>query len=198
MAIKLYGSLNNRFDENHNFTGREIRVGDDITKYHWSDRTCYFVTKVIDQTHIFIHPYHVCADHSKAGGMGHQDWLYFKTVNEEHKYLNSCHLMMDGKEVHYSEQIEEPSDTELVLYRGHWCTVSRFNLERWEIAKERAKEELREGVKLTEDAIRWFFDRFTLTDKQFAKVMAGKEVCKYDRFGNISFGTRDYYYDWEF
>ena len=118
--MKLYGSLNNRFDENKNFTGREIRVGDDITMYLWSDRHPYFVTKVIDQEHIYVHKYHVCADHSKEGGMGHQNWLYFKTLKEHNQYINSLHLKdLNGKEYEpYNENPKEPKYIEIKFIRG--------------------------------------------------------------------------------
>ena len=36
-------------------------------------------------------------------------------------------------------------------------------------------------------------------NEELEKVLAGKEVVKYNRITNgISFGVRDYYYDWEF
>ena len=53
---RWYGNLSNRLDENKNFTNRGIKVGDDITEYLWSDRKCYFITKVVDQKHIFVKP----------------------------------------------------------------------------------------------------------------------------------------------
>lgn len=85
---KWYGNLNNRLEEGQNFTGREIRVGDDITEYLWSDRRCYYVSEVESQKRIKVKPYYVCADKSKAYGMGHQDWLYFKDMREFDKYCN--------------------------------------------------------------------------------------------------------------
>ena len=106
--MKIYGSVSNRFEEGRNFTGREIRPGDDITMYLWSDRHCYWVVDVISQKEIKVKKYYVCADHSKPCGMGHQEWLYFKTQNEENEYLNSCHLMYEGKEMKYETNFEEP------------------------------------------------------------------------------------------
>lgn len=144
---KLYGNLTNRLMENQNFTNREIREGDDLTMYLYSDRRCYFVTKVINQNHIFIHPYHVCADQSKPGGMGHQNWLYFKTAKQHNEYLNK--YFPDS----YDENPNECPDTELMLRRGKWKIVTRCGPD----------------------------------DTQYS-----------DPDGNISFGVRDYYYDWEF
>lgn len=36
------------------------------------------------------------------------------------------------------------------------------------------------------------------TDKEIKKLEEWKEVYRYNDFGNISFGVRDYYYDWSF
>lgn len=83
----MYGNLINRLEENKEF--ERPAVGTDITMYHYTDRTCYYITKVIDDKHIFVKRYFVCADHDKAEGMGHQDWLYFKTMKEMHEYLCS-------------------------------------------------------------------------------------------------------------
>lgn len=87
MSKQWYGNVSNRIEEGHVYgTDKTIKEGMDITMYHWSDRTCYFITKVIDQKHIFVNRYYVCADHSKEGGMGHQNWLYFRTLKEHNQY----------------------------------------------------------------------------------------------------------------
>ena len=150
---KLYGSLDNRFNENKNFTHRDIQVGDDITMYWWSDRTCYYITKVINQKHIFVKKYCIIADHHKPGGIGHQDWIYFKTCKEEQEYTNRCveeGLLPDYCKHNLSE-IQEYSEEEWVFRYNHWYSISYRN-----------------GVKI------------------------------YTRLQPISFGVRDYYYDWEF
>lgn len=149
--MKLYGNLTNRFQEGHNFTGREIREGDDITEYLWSDRVCYFITKVVDQKHIFIHRYRVVADQDKAGGMGHQNWLYFKTNKEANDYMKKYYPDQ------YGDTVYEDSDIELVFRYNHWNRVYRKN---------------------------WNGEDY---DKP-----------RYNRMDHISFGVRDYYYDWEF
>ena len=53
--MKLYGSLNNRFEENRMFVD-EIKVGTGVTEYSWSDRHPYEVTAVISQKDVFIRP----------------------------------------------------------------------------------------------------------------------------------------------
>lgn len=142
--MKWYGSISNRLQENKNNLGRDIMVGDDITKYLWSDRTCYYVTKVQDQKHITIREYEIIADREKPGGMGHQNWLYFKTKKEANDYLAKYGL---GEDVSFGDR-----EIELVYRYGKW----------------REKH----------------FDR------------NGKPY--YGGNWNISFGVRDYYFDWEF
>lgn len=124
---KWYGSIDNRLEEGKNFTGREIRVGDDITMYLWSDRMCYYVTDVENQKRIKVRRYYHCADHSKPGGMGHQNWLLFKTWDEYNEYLADyfpqyhCH----------GEHRDEPDPETWVFRYNKWmvetiCKDSRF------------------------------------------------------------------------
>ena len=56
--MKLYGSLNNRFEENKMFTN-EIKVGTGMTEYLWSDRRAYEVVEVKDQKHVYVRQYDV-------------------------------------------------------------------------------------------------------------------------------------------
>lgn len=121
---KLYGSLCNRIEENKNYTGREIKEGDDITMYYWSDRHCYFITKVIDQKHIFVKEYEVIADREKVGGMGHQNWLYFKTKKEANHYMNT-HMTPEELASFgtYDEDPKESSEQEWVFRYGKWNRV---------------------------------------------------------------------------
>ena len=166
---KWYGSIDNRLEEGKNFTGREIRVGDDITMYLWSDRHCYYVTEVIDQKHIKVKPYHVCADKSKPGGMGHQDWLYFKTLKERDDYLGW------GND---SEEYYEINDREET-----WA----FRYNKW----------MREWT-IREDS-QDFLGRDFCTDKELAALDKKGYYKTYGNLsGKVSFGVRDYYHDWEF
>jgi len=159
MAKKWYGNIGNRIEEGHNYTKEPLKEGVDVTMYYWSDRTCYYITKVVDQKHIFVHRYEVCADHSKPGGMGHQDWLYFKTIKEERQYINDCidKGLIKGLEKEDIDSIKENSDEEWVFRYNHWCQV-------------------------------------------FRKDMLGNTLEKpnYYKLQPVSFGVRNYYYDWEF
>jgi len=185
MSKRWYGSIDNRIEEGHNYEpDKTIKEGTNITTYYWSDRHCKYVTRVIDQKHIFVKDWQVCADHSKPGGMGHQDWLYFKTRKEENEYLNSCHLKdLDGKEYTYEENPVESSEEEWVFRYGHWNRVIRFTKADVEEIKKR------DG----------WCRLYPKTEKEKEAFEAGKEVVQYSRISEgISFGVREYYYDWSF
>jgi len=77
MAIKLYGSLDNRFEENRMFC-EKIEVGTGVTEYSWSDRHPYEVTEVTDQKHIKIR----AMDHKHVGD-GSMDNHWELTSNTE-------------------------------------------------------------------------------------------------------------------
>ena len=164
MSKRWYGNLTNRLEEGRNYTGRELQVGDDITMYMWSDRDCYYIDEVVSPKEIKVRRYYVCADHSKKAGMGHQNWMYFKTVDEERKYLKNFF-----NDAYLDEHFEEP-DAETWVFRNN----------KWKRA-------------------------FTFTEENHCTEQELKSLAKhgyYKRYsnlsGNISFGVRDYYYDWEF
>ena len=174
--MRAYGNLNNRIEEGRNFNNdKQIHVGDDITKYWYSDRSCYYVTEVIDQKHIKIKRYHVCADHSKELDIGHQEWLYFKTKKEEQDYLKT--IFTDRE---YDEEPKEDIEIELVYRYGKWKEVLTYT---------DLEEENMFGKPLKE---------YYFTEKEIKKLEEGKPVHRYNDFGNISFGVRNYYYDWSF
>ena len=108
---KWYGNVMNRLAENG--PSAPIEVGTDITEYLWSDRECYYVTEVISQKCVKVRRYHVIADLDKEGGMGHQNWVYFKTAKERNEYLEA-----HGKEV-YSDY-EYPDQTWVFRYNSWW------------------------------------------------------------------------------
>lgn len=198
---KLYGLLDNRLEEGRNYNDDGlIHEGDDITAYYWSDRNCYFVTKVIDQKHIFVHKYHVCADHSKKGGMGHQNWKYFKTCKDENEYLNDCidKGLLQHVKKYDTTDVREYDDEEWVYRYRKWMQAFRYDKEKWQRCLRQARLECNEpdNEEKVNHIARWMFG---LDDEGFNKVMEGKEVIRYyDLRFKVSFGVRDYHYDWEF
>ena len=160
---KWYGSVVNRVEEGRNFTGRELHVGDDITMYHWSDRTCYYITEIVSDKCIKVREWHVCADHDKAGGMGNQNWLFFKTRDEEDEYLHRFFPDISP------EHNEEPEPEVWVFRYGKWMREFIFTEDNYCTEREL---------------------------KSLEKHGFYKRYC--DLSGRISFGVRNYYYDWEF
>ena len=73
--MKLYGSLNNRMEENKMYC-KEIVVGTGMTRYDYSDRHAYEVVKVVDQTNVFVREY----DHIAVGEAMSNTW---KLVSNE-------------------------------------------------------------------------------------------------------------------
>lgn len=165
MSKVWYGNLTNRLEEGKNYTHREIAVGDNLTMYHWSDRTCYYVTGVLDQKHIRVKRYYTCADKSKPGGMGHQNWVYFKTLKEFHQYL--------GRDALSDEEYAAADREECWVYRyNKWMREhTHFEMPHPEYCNERERKQFR--------------------DRGWYKTYS-------DLAGKVSFGVRDYYYDWEF
>lgn len=76
--IKLYGSLQNRLLEGRQFVD-EIKVGDGVTEYFYSDCKPYEVVEVRDQKHISIRK----LDHKHVGdGCMDNNWeLYSNEAN---------------------------------------------------------------------------------------------------------------------
>ena len=158
----VYGNLMNRIAEDKNYTGREIKVGDDITMYHWSDRTCYYVTDVINQKRIKVKPYYVCADKEKATGIGHQEWKYFKTAKAYDEYVGNKRDEEDYAEL-------DNNETTWVFRYNKWMREYTFTEDKH--CSERELNSLKKNG---------YYKRY------------------YDLSGKVSFGVRNYYYDWEF
>jgi len=161
MAKRLYGNLINRLEEGRSVP--EIKPDMNITMYHWSDRTCYYVVEVENQKRIKVNQYQVCADHDKPCGMGHQDWVYFKTKRELNDYLTKYH-----PEMHRDDLVEDEPETWVYRY-NKWMQEVTFTEENY--CTEREIKSLKKNG---------YYKRY------------------FDLSGKISFGVRDYHWDWEF
>jgi len=164
---RWYGSVQNRIEEGRQLVP-QIEVGTDITMYLWSDRTCYYVTEVTDQKHIKVRPYRVIADRSKTGGMGHQNWLYFKTNADADAYLKQ--YFPD----HVDCGFEQPEESWAFRY-GNWYHEWVYTAEDLPNVKDWMTE--KEVQKL-------------MNGKTVTKYSALS--------GRVSIGVRNYHYDWEF
>lgn len=170
MSKVWYGNLSNRLEEGKNFSGHEISIGDDITMYYYSDRTCYYVTEIVSRKplKIKVRRWYTCADHSKAGGMGHQDWMYFKTLDAMNKYLSGFF----PESYNADEHREEPEASTWVFRYNKWMEEIRIN--RMPYPEDCTKRE------------REHFEKY------------GWYNHYHDLPGRVSFGVRNYHYDWEF
>lgn len=161
MSNRWYGNLTNRLEEGR--MNGDLHVGMDITMYYWSDRTCYYITDVINDKCIKVRRYHVIADRDCTGGMGHQDWVYFKTAKEVTEYLAKYGIVSEYERTDYPEET--------------WA----FRYGSWK----------REWTHTEAEPF--------MTGKQLEKIAKGQTVNTYSNLsGKVSFGVRDYYYDWEF
>lgn len=162
--MKLYGSLNNRLEENKMYC-KEIKVGTGMTKYSYSDREAYEVVMVNDQTNVFVRRY----DHKAVGEPMTNSWQLIS--NEDNPVI------------------------ELKFKNGVWYQVIEYTKELWlNNAKDMAKEKT-EKVELYYDYCKAMSG---LTVKEKEKIENGKTVKKLRKFGNISFGVAEYYFDYEF
>lgn len=165
MAKRLYGSINNRMDENKMYCDK-IEVGTGVTEYQWSDRHPYEVVKVIDQSHIYIRG----LDHKLKGGAYSNDWELVP---------NEANLII-----------------ELQQRKGVWYRVVEYSKQNW---LDQAQKEYEKGkVKSPQVWYDYVSCMANLTEKQRQKIEDGKIVKKFQKFGNISFGVAEYYYDYEF
>lgn len=169
--MKFYGNINNRVDENCYFgdTYGNIKVGTPCTVYLWSDRHAYEVIEVKGQDRLVIRR--------------------LKAIRTDD------YGMSDMQEYEYkSNPTAEPE--EIKLAKNGWRNVSVFNLEKF----DKLVHTLMKDTATKEDAEKRaeFYWRQALTEKQFEKVLAGKEVIKLLDKINISFGVADEFYDYSF
>lgn len=146
----------------------EIKVGTGVTKYSWSDRTPYEVIKVYDQQHVVIR----MLDHVHVGnGEMDNNWkLVSNTKNPAH---------------------------ELKQRNGIWYEV-------YDVSKELFLKNAQRmsgsdtSPKLLTVNYNYIVAMACLTPKQKEKLEAGGIIHKSRKFGNISFGVAEYYYDYSF
>ena len=85
---------------------------------------------------------------------------------------------------------------ELKLKNNVWYRVVSFTKELW--TKNAIKEAGQRDSKAYETYYNYYKSMSGLTDKEKEKVENGKTVKKLRKFGNVSFGVADYYFDYEF
>ena len=146
-----------------------------MTEYLWSDRYAYEVTQVIDQKHVFVRRMKA----KNVGGAYGNDWVY------EHD--------LDSPEI------------ELIKRSNGWYRVTIYNKAKMmETAAKRVdKGDISANPKFSRDdqiniEFKLMLIHCNMTNKQLEKFHNGKEIKRYNKWDNISFGVMDEYYDWEF
>jgi hypothetical protein len=169
--MKLYGNLNNRFDENHYFNGTKgnLTVGTLCTIYDWSDRHAYEVIEVEDQEHI--------------------------TIRQLKAIRTDNYGMSDAQDYRY-ESNPNAHPMKIALRNGQWREVNTFTKEGYENACNRNLENFK-TFESAEAYVKYHY-MMHITEKQFERMMAGKTIRKYGPKVNISFGVADEYYDYSF
>lgn len=117
--MKWYGSVNNRLEEGKQFV-KEIKVGDGVTEYSYSDRDAYEVIEVRDQRHITIREY----DHKLKGEPFTNDWELISNPNNR--------------------------TIDLVKRGANWYTSATCTRADLEEIEDRREKETKDGGKLTD------------------------------------------------
>lgn len=169
--MKEIGNLTNRLEENayYNGTFNNIKVGTPCTIYLYSDRHAYEVIEVKSQEHLVIRQ--------------------LKAIRTDN------YGMSDAQNYRYESDPTNEGE-EIKLTKNGWMRVNTFNKEGF----EKCVNNLLQDAKNEEGAREFatFYWRRCLTEKQFEKVLAGKEITKLQGKVNISFGIADEYFDYSF
>lgn len=169
--MKLYGSLNNRFDENHYFNGtyNNIKVGTQCTEYLYTDRHAYEVVEVIDQNHISIRR--------------------LKAIRTDKLGMSDCQ--------NYRYESDPRATAEPIeFHRGSWKRVSFYDLNGLQHSVDYLIEHGRTPEEARKIAEECYMYEFTPLQKE--RLLKGERIKKYKSKINISFGVADEYYDYSF
>jgi len=167
---KWYGNLINRVDEGNQYVP-QIEVGTPLTEYMWSDRHAYEVVEVQDQEHIKIRQY--------------------KAVRIDDNGMSDCQ--------NYKYEHDEKSPViELEKRRGCWYKVRRYLKSEIMADVEKRFADKTNDTKNIDTEFKWAMFNCGFTEGQWAKFNEGKEIKKYTKWNNISFGVADEYYDYSF
>ena len=175
--MKIYGSINNRFDENKYYNGSygNLKDGTPCTIYLWSDRHAHEVIKVLSQEDVVIRK--LKATRIDGNGMSDsQTYLY--------------------------ESDPSFSTMRIRLKNGKWRQVETYLKDDYIKDAERIAERNPDKFPTVEAVLaRWaetFVDMGKLTPLQSQRFLEGEKIEKLGAQVNISFGIADEYYDYSF
>ena len=173
MSKRWYGSINNRIEEGHQFCPT-IEVGTGMTEYMWSDRHAYEVTRVESQEHVWVRRMN-----AKNKAAYDNTWTYTSNQNAPEIELVKRFNGWNKLYIYSKKSMLETINKRLQENRG----VSNSNLS------------LEARIKVEYD---YMVAMSNLSESQRRRLEEGKEIKKYEKWNNISFGIMDEYYDWEF
>ena len=123
---KWYGSLNNRIEENRQLVD-EIKVGDGMTEYFWSDSHAYEVVAVKDQKHVTVREYdHKRPDDEKDYSYSN-DWVLVSNPNNPTKNLTKRGKYWYSTVTITAEEAKEILDGDDIQAKV-WACNNDFNL----------------------------------------------------------------------
>lgn len=172
--MKLYGSLNARFDENkyYNGTYNNIKVGDYATEYMYTDQHAYEVVEVKDQKHVSIRR--------------------LKAIRTDKYGMSEC------QDYRYEQDTNNPI-LELELTQYGWKQVRYIDLDAWNKTLIIASKDIRKDCDDYSDKVLSLAKCYAhIDDKKLQKILDGKRVRVSSVKINISFGIADEYYDYSF
>lgn len=129
--MKLYGCLDNRFEENRYFNGTKgnLKVGTPCTVYLWSDCNPYEIVKVENQEHIFIREMKA----TRIDNYGMSDYQSYKYESDESKPIEELQLTKYGwkKVQRYTKELYDK-----IMKKVGYCIWGQSILEKVREGKE--------------------------------------------------------------
>ena len=146
--MKLYGSLQNRLEEDKMYTD-EIKVGTGMTEYSWSDRTAYEVVEVQDQKHVKVRRY----DHEHVGdGCMDNNW---KLISNPENPVYALERRGDYWYFTTTVRLEDIEGHEEDFEKKLWLAMHGFDLD---VIREKGKQTKRTRAKVSFGVADYYYD----------------------------------------
>lgn len=177
MSKTWYGSIDNRIEEGKQFV-EEIKVGTGMTEYMWSDRHAYEVVKVDTQDHVWVRRY----DYKRIDDYGMSDWQEYEYISNPENPVIELVKRKNGWNKLYTCKYDEMFKIAAEKVKtGKSCANTDYSIE-----------------KQIDIELNFMLFNINLTDSQRKRFFDGKEVKRYIKWNNISFGKAEEYFDFSF
>lgn len=143
--MRLYGSIDNRLEENKMYCDK-IEVGTGMTEYYYSDRKAYEVIDVKDQKHITVREY----DHKAVGEYASNGWQLVSNEN------NKCFDMVKRGDYWYrvkTATLEMLNSPDKEVY--WWILMNNFNTKK---IREKGKDTKYDRMNVSFGIAEYYFD----------------------------------------